>query len=67
MKSQSSFMYVSWLGTRGDNILDLMFTKDDNLLTSQEYIENVLISDHTINIIGTNLSINGFRILIKTP
>ena len=35
-----------------------MFTNDDNLLTSQEYIENVLISDHTINIIGTNLSIN---------
>ena len=43
--------------TRKTNILDLFFTNDQDMIITQEFIENVITSDHTLNIMTTNIKI----------
>ena len=44
--------------TRKNNILDLFFCNDDELVIDQKFIESVITSDHSLNIIRTNININ---------
>ena len=43
--------------TRGQNLLDLMFCNDSDLITYNLPIDNVIISDHTLCVLGTNFNI----------
>ena len=45
--------------TRKNNILDLFFCNDDELIVDQMFIESVITSDHSLNIIRTNINIDG--------
>ena len=42
--------------TRGNNLLDLMFNSDPNLVISNTPLDNVIISDHTLCMIETNMN-----------
>ena len=44
--------------TRKSNLLDLVFCNEDDLFTNQTVIENVLMSDHKIVILESNISLN---------
>ena len=44
--------------TRGKNFLDLMFCSDSNYVTHNIPLDNVIISDHTLCVIGTNMNIS---------
>ena len=43
------------IGTRLDNILDLALSNDGDFITEHEVMDNVIFTDHTINIFSTNL------------
>ena len=44
--------------TRGRNNLDLMFSSDTNFMSYNLPLDNVIISDHTLCVIGTNTNIS---------
>ena len=41
--------------TRGKNLLDLVFSNDSNLILNVTPMDNVLISDHTLCVMDTNI------------
>ena len=41
--------------TRGKNLLNLLFSSDCNLISNVIPLDNVLISDHTLCVMETNL------------
>ena len=43
--------------TRKNNILDLLFCSDNNIIGDQEMMENIIHSDHTFNFVETSLEI----------
>ena len=44
--------------TRKSNLLDLVFCNEEDLFPNQTIIENVLMSDHKIVILESNISLN---------